>query len=130
MATSTVFELPEFRPYHGRFMARLSKFNTYRGFVNGSIYRNSQFRLIHKLYAETKALFSFLARAVDLDIALVPGLMGPWALEEGTPQVILAAQKQLYEWSQWSIGSDEWLEDGTSLGEAMLKIVPVPGMVQ
>lgn len=128
--SGTVFALPEFKPYEGRFLGRVGKFSTYRRFVDGTIYRDSNFRLAHQLYAETKALFSFLARAVDLDIALVPGVMGPWALEEKTPKAILAAQKQLYEWSSWPIVSDEWLEDGASLGEAMLKIVPVPGMVQ
>lgn len=128
--SGTVFALPEFKPYEGRFLQRVGKFSTYRRFVDGTIYRDSNFRLAHQLYAETKALFSFLARAVDLDIALVPGMMAPWALNEDTPNAILAAQAQLYEWSSWPIVSDEWLEDGASLGEAMLKIVPVPGMVQ
>lgn len=111
-------------------MSRFATFSTYRGYVDGSIYRNSQFRMIHKLYAETKALFSFLARAVEFDIALVPGVMQPWPLIDGTPQTIIQAQKQLYEWSQWGIEGDEWLEDGASLGEAMIKIVPSEGMVQ
>lgn len=128
--SGTVFALPEFKPYEGRFLQRVGKFTTYRRFVDGTIYRDSNFRLAHQLYAETKALFSFLARAVDLDIALVPGVMGPWELEEDTPNKIIEAQAQLYEWSSWPIASDEWLEDGASLGEAMLKIVPVPGMVQ
>lgn len=111
-------------------MERLNKFTTYRGFVDGSIYRNSQFRMIHRLYAETKALFSFLARAVELDGALVPGVMQPWPLIDGTAETIIQAQKQLYEWSQWGIVGDEWLEDGASLGEAMIKIVPGDGLVQ
>jgi len=128
--SGTVFALPEFKPYEGRFLQRVGKFTTYRRFVDGTIYRDNNFRLAHQLYAETKALFSFLARAVDLDIALVPGVMGPWALDEDTPNAILDAQKQLYEWSSWPIVSDEWLEDGAALGEAMLKVVPVPGMVQ
>lgn len=123
MANGSIFNLPEFKRYRAPFMARASKFATYRGFVDGSIYRNSQFRMMHKLYAETKALFSFLARAVDLDVALVPGVMGPWALKEGTPQAILDAQAQLYQWSEWPVESDEWLEDGASLGEAMLEII-------
>jgi len=128
--SGTVFALPEFKPYEGRFLQRVGKFTTYRRFVDGTIYRDNNFRLAHQLYAETKALFSFLARAVDLDIALVPGVMGPWALDEDTQGAILDAQKQLYEWSSWPIVSDEWLEDGAALGEAMLKIVPSPGMVQ
>jgi len=128
--SGTVFALPEFKHYESRFLQRVGKFTTYRLFVDGTIYRDGNFRLAHQLYAETKALFSFLARAVDLDIALVPGVMGPWALDEDTPNAILDAQKQLYEWSSWPIVSDEWLEDGAALGEAMLKIVPVPGMVQ
>lgn len=125
----SVFNLPEFKPYRARFMHRLNRFSQLRRYVDGSIYQDSNFRLAHQLYAETKALFSFLARAVDLDIALVPGVMGPWELKEGTAQATIAAQAQLYEWSNWPITSDEWLEDGTTLGEAMLKIVPVPSMV-
>lgn len=128
--SGTVFALPEFKPYEGRFLGRMAQFTQLRRYADGTIYQDSQFRFAHKLYAETKALFSFLARAVDLDIALVPGVMGPWELEEDTPNAIIEAQAQLYEWSSWPIVSDEWLEDGASLGEAMLKIVPVPGMVQ
>jgi hypothetical protein len=130
MANSTIFALPEFKAYEGRFIHRVTQFTQLRRYADGSIYADSSFRLAHQLYAETKALFSFLARAVDLDIALVPGVMGPWELDEDTPDAILVAQGQLYEWSSWPIVSDEWLEDGTSLGEAMLKIVPMPGMVQ
>lgn len=124
MASTTVFELPEFKPYEARFMARLSKFARLRRYCDGTIYDDSSFKLAHKLYAETKSLLSFLARAVDLDVALVPGVMGAWALEEGTPEAIVKAQAQLYEWSKWPIVGDEWLEDGATLGEAMLKIVP------
>ena len=130
MAKSTIFALPEFKPYEARFISRVAQLIQYRKFVDGTIYADSQFRMMHKLYAQTKSLFSFLARAVDLDIALVPGVMGPWELNEDTPQAILDAQAQLYEWSEWPIVSDEWLEDGTTLGEAYLKIVPSIGMVQ
>jgi len=120
----TVLDLPEFKPYAARFAERTRRFNLYRRFVDGSVYKDVEFRVIHKLYAETKALFSFLSRAVNLDIALVPGIMQAWPLADGTSPAIEAAQKQLYEWSDWPITSDEWLEDGASLGEAMLKIVP------
>lgn len=131
MANSgTVFSLPEFRPYEARFIHRVSTFSQLRRYVDGSIYQDSSFRMAHKLYAQTKSLFSFLARTVDLDIALVPGVMDPWDLAEDTPTVIEDAQKQLYEWSSWPTTGDEWLEDGCCLGEAMLKIVPSFGMVQ
>lgn len=129
-SSGSVFNLPEFKPYESRFIHRVNQLITYRRYVDGTIYADSHFRLMHKLYAQTKSLFSFLARTVDLDIALVPGVMGPWELDEDTPQAILDAQAQLYEWSEWSIVSDEWLEDGTTLGEAYLKIVPLVGMVQ
>lgn len=105
-------------------MTRLNKFTRLRRYYDGTIYDDSAFKLAHKLYAETKSLLSFLARAVDLDVALIPGVMGAWALEEGTPEAIAKAQTQLYEWSKWAIMGDEWLEDGATLGEAMLKIVP------
>ncbi len=124
MADNTVFKLPEFRGYEARFMTRLSTLMTYRRYYSGKQYDDSAFKLAHKLYAETKSLLSFLARAVNLDVGIVPGVMAPWALAEGTPKAIIAAQKLLYEWSSWDTEGDSWLEDGATCGVAMLKIVP------
>lgn len=126
--TKTVLDLPEYKPYQARFMARLIQFTKMRRYYDGSIYSDSAFKLAHKLYAETRSLLSFLARAVDLDVALVPGVMGPWALKDGTPQAIMDAQAQLYEWSNWAIEGDDWLEDGATCGEAFIKIVPQVGI--
>jgi hypothetical protein len=123
-STRSIFELPEFKAYQGRFTQRANTFGQYRRYASGKIYDDSNFKLAHKLYAQTKSLLSFLARAVDLDIALVPGVMQPWALAEGTPTKLVDAQKTLYEWSSWDTEGDEWLEDGTTCGEAFLKIVP------
>lgn len=105
-------------------MARLNRFMQRRKYYDGTVYADSAFKVAHRLYAETKSLVSFLARAVDLDVALVPGVMQPWELAEGTPQAIVDAQKLLYEWSSWDTEGDEWLEDGATCGEAMIKIVP------
>ena len=128
MADNTVFKLPEFKPYQGRWSARLTALTRCRKYYTGKIYDDSPFKVAHKLYAETKALFSFLSRAVDLDVALVPGVMRPWELADGTPDAIIQAQRTLYEWSAWDTEGDEWLEDGATLGEAMVKIVPRPDM--
>lgn len=124
MAESTIFQLPEYKPYEGRFNMRAASFGQYRRYYSGKIYDDTAFKLAHKLYAQTKALLSFLARAVDLDVALVPGVMAPWQLAEGTPPAMMQAQATLYEWSSWDTEGDIWLEDGTTCGEAMLKIVP------
>ncbi len=123
MAIDTVFALPEFKPYEQRFLHRSIRFRQYRQYYDGTIYSDSAFRLAHKLYAETKALFSFLARAVDLDIALVPGMMNPWELKDAPIQQV-DAQQLLYEWSSWDTEGDDWLEDGTTLGEAMIYVKP------
>lgn len=123
MATSTVFTLPEFKPYENRFISRVNTFLKFRRYYDGTIYEDSAFRMAHKLYAQTKALVSFLARAVDLDVALVPGVMNPWELKDA-PEAQTEAQQLLYEWSSWDTEGDDWLEDGATLGEAMLKIVP------
>lgn len=123
-SSSTIFQLPEFKPYQGRFNQRADMFSVRRRYYDGSIYSDSAFKLAHKLYAQTTALLSFLARAVDLDVALVPGVQAPWDLADGTPAAIKAAQRTLYEWSAWDTEGDSWLEDGATLGEAMIKIVP------
>lgn len=124
MADTTIFQLPEFKPYQARFMQRSIALQRYRQYYTGTIYDDSAFKLAHKLYAQTKALLSFLARAVDLDVALVPGVMEPWALADNTPAAQIEAQATLYEWSSWDTVGDEWLEDGATTGEALLKIVP------
>ena len=121
---SSVFQLPEFKPYEARFGSRLNRFVVRRRYYDGTMYNDSAYKLAHRLYAETKALLSFLARAVDLDVAFVPGMMEPWALAEGTPSAQVSAQKLLYEWSSWDTEGDDWLEDGATCGEAFLKIVP------
>jgi hypothetical protein len=123
MAATTIFDLDEFRPYAARFYARKTKYIKYRCYYNGTIYSDSSFKLAHRLYAQTKALYSFLARVVDLDVALVPGLSNSWELD-GDNKEILSARNQLYDWSNWSIAGDSWVEDGVILGEAMIKIVP------
>lgn len=123
-ASKSVFELPEFKHYQNRFQERAIRFGRYRLYYSGKIYDDHAFKLAHKLYAQTKALLSFLARAVDLDVALVPGVMKPWELAEGTPEKVVAAQSALYEASSWDTEGDSWLEDGATCGEGMLKIVP------
>ncbi len=131
MANSgSIFGLPEFKPYGGRFLARVNTFSLLRRYYNGNVYESAEFKRQYRLYGETKSLLSFLARAVDLDVALIPGVMDPWALGEDTPAATLTAQQQLYEWSSWPITSDDWIEDGATCGEAFLKIVDLPGMVQ
>lgn len=111
-------------------MSRLRRFSLRRKYYEGTIYDDSAFKVDHRLYLQTKALLSFLARAVDLDVALVPGMMDAWTLTEGTSDAVKAARDQLYSWSNWATEGDGWLEDGATLGEAMLKIVPGQSLVQ
>ncbi len=120
----SIFEDPQFKPYQMAYLGRRRLYLERRRYYDGTIYDDGAFRLAHKLYAQTKSLFAFLARAVDLDVALVPGVMGPWQLNEGAASATLDAQAQLYEWSEWPIVSDNWLADGATTGEGMIKIVP------
>lgn len=120
---NSIFELDEFRHLASQFYSRKTQYIRYRRYYDGTIYSDSSFKMAHKLYAQTKALFSFLARAVDIDVALVPGLNNAWQLE-GDDTAILAARNRLYDWSKWLTVGDGWVEDGATLGEAMIKIVP------
>lgn len=121
---NTIFTLPEYKPYAPLYERRQQIYRRYRAYYEGTIYADTAFKLAHKLYAQTKALLSFLARAVELDAAFVPGINFPWQLAPGTPQPIIDAQQQLFEWSSWDTAGDEWLEDGATCGEAMIKVVP------
>lgn len=121
---NSIFLLPEYKPYAVLYQKRQATFNRYRRYYDGTIYEDAPYKMAHKLYAQTKAILSFLGRAVDLDAAFVPGVNEAWQLKEGTPAAIIAAQSQLYEWSSWDTAGDEWLEDGATTGEAYIKIVP------
>lgn len=131
MADGTIFALDEFKPLEAEYMQRGIKFGTYRRYYDGTIYRDTAFRVAHKLYAETRSMFSFLARAVDLDVALTPGVNAPWEIEQGALAEsvyaeVAEARDLLYRWSKWATAGDAWLEDGATLGEAYIKIVPRP----
>jgi hypothetical protein len=121
---SSIFALPEYKNYLPLYSRRQQMYNRYRRYYDGTIYGDSAYKLAHKLYAQTKAILSFLGRAVDLDAAFIPSFNAPWQLKPGTPSRITDAQTQLYEWSSWDTAGDEWLEDGATNGEAMIKIVP------
>lgn len=120
----SIFDHDEYKPYRTRYISRRERALRRRRYYDGTIYEDGAFKLAHKLYAQTKSLFALLARAVDLDVAFVPGMMAPWQLADGTPQAIIAAQSLLYEWSSFDTVGEEWLEDGATTGEAVLKIVP------
>jgi hypothetical protein len=126
----SIWEDPQFKPYQSTYLGRRRVYLERRRYYDGTVYDDGAFRLAHKLYAQTKGIFAFLARAVDLDVALVPGVMAPWGLKENTAPATLRSQAQLYEWSDWPIVSDNWLSDGATTGEAMIKIVPGDGLVQ
>ncbi|MFZ1752731.1 MAG: hypothetical protein WBO46_15010 [Caldilineaceae bacterium] len=123
----SVFDHEEFKPYRQRYTVRRERALRRRRYYDGSIYDDGQFKIAHKLYSQTKGLFALLARAVDLDVAFVPGMMDPWGLGEDVPQAVRAAQALLYEWSSWDVEGDDWLEDGATTGEAVIKVVPDEG---
>ena len=123
-AVKSIFDHEEFKPYRQRYTTRRQRALRRRRYYDGSIYDDGMFKLAHKLYAQTKSLFALLARAVDLDVALIPGVMGPWDLGEDVPEAIRQAQATLYEWSSWDVEGDDWLEDGATTGEAVIKVVP------
>lgn len=133
----TVFELPEFKPYQARFATRHLRMLAYRRYYDQTVYDSSAYVYVHKLYSETKSLLSYLGRAVDLDVGLIPGVMEPWQLAEETPDQIIEARNLLYTWSNWGIEADNWLQDATTCGEGFIKVVPMaaspggaPAMVQ
>jgi hypothetical protein len=120
----SIFDLPEFAPYRKRWAGHWARAERRRRYYDGTIYSDSEFKLAHKLYAQTQSLFALLARAVDLDAALVPGPQGPWDLGDDVPDAIHEAQRLLYRWSSWGVTGDDWISDGAITGEAALKIVP------
>lgn len=117
--SKTVFQRDEFKPLRWTYDQQIRRYGKFDRYYRGTMYESSVFRVAHKLYAGIKALFLPLARAVDLDVALVPG---GWVLSEES-LILQPAVDQVLTWSRWLTDGPLYVKFGASMGDAVLKIV-------
>lgn len=122
---TSVWQLDEFKPYAAQYQARQQLFGQnwryYKGKAYGQDLRGFRSliggRTMRQLYSKIQALFTPLARAVNLDVALIPG---DWALADERHQDAVAG---LFAASRWDIEGDLFIRYLMAMGEAGLKVV-------
>lgn len=126
MATvKSVFDLEEFKPYRQAFMARQSRFQRNWRYYKAESYDSPQVRspmgqfVISRITDAVRPLFTPLARAVNLDVALIPG---GWELAPNSTQHQTAVDT-IFRASSWPVEGDMFVKYIAAMGEAALYVV-------
>jgi hypothetical protein len=123
----SIFDLPQYQHLRDKFDKRRSRFRRYWKYYKSDYpqtfgqFNSAPGQYIQQMLANAiKPLFTPLARAVNIDVALVPG---KWALLPETPDAQRQALARLFKASRWPTEGDLWVRYGTALGETGLRIV-------
>ncbi|MBK8990147.1 MAG: hypothetical protein IPM39_29470 [Chloroflexi bacterium] len=122
--SKSIFDLDEFKPYARQFMARRSRAARYWRYYKAEAYNNPQNGspmgqfVLSRIADATRPLFTPLARAVNLDVALIPG---GWQLA-ATASQHQDAMDVLFRESAWPVEGDLFVKYVASMGEAALYI--------
>lgn len=125
----SIFDLDEFKAYQQAFNARRKRFATYWSYYKAEVYSRKRagtdFHTVVGQYVgqriadSVRPLFTPLARAVNLDVALIPG---GWKLAADSQKHEQAA-KELFRQSSWTVEGDLFVKFVVAMGEAALYVV-------
>lgn len=126
MADNSIWDLEEFKPYKAAYEARRARYAAnwryYKAEYKGV---EARFASAPGQYARSlietavKPLYAPFGRAVNIDVALIPG---DWHLtDEAAP--LVPAIDQLFELSDWETEGDIWVRYGVAMGEGGIRLV-------
>lgn len=121
----SIFDLEEFKPYAVAFQARKTRFARYWRYYKAELTVAGEWAtdmgqlLGAALGTAVKPIFTPLARAVELDVALIPG---DWKVD-ATGENQQNGLDRLFDWSKWDCEGDIFVRYATALGEAGLRVV-------
>lgn len=127
---AAIFERPEFEQYQSRWNTRLLEFTARHSYYDGSVYgqwfdnltmaSNWLFNFMRgPLYKNIKPLYLPLARAVDIDVGIIPA---EWAFLEDAPPAWGDATKVIYDWSKWTTEGPLYVHYGATYGVSGLRV--------
>jgi hypothetical protein len=126
---SSVFDtVAELTIYRDRWVQRCRHYQTLRAYYKGTVYNDEQLRRALKLYSGIRQIFGPLRRAVNVDVAKVPG---GWTIDQGNPEEdrpavpapVAAAVKQIRAWSDYRASYSRAVKHGAVAGEFGLLVV-------
>ena len=121
----SIFDLEEFKGYANEFQARKNRFARYWRYYKAEITHAGEWQTMMGQYIGTfiknqvMPIFTPLSRAVELDVALIPG---DWQLKPDS-QGYQEAIDQVFEWGKWDCEGDIFVRFVTALGEGGLRVV-------
>lgn len=125
MSNSSIFDLDEFKPYNGAWLARVATLSRREGYYTGRVYTDLRASLgpfaplFPKLYKGIKPLYLPLSRAVDVDAGIIPG---GWTLSADAPAGADEAMKTVLAWSDWETDGVLFVHYGAQYGLTGLKV--------
>ena len=127
MKRKSLFDLDEYKPYAHAWQTRQRVLATRQAYYDGSMYASVHDKVAKRvpwiaprLYRGIKALYLPLARAVDVDMGLIPG---GWALPDDAPGNWHEGAARVFGWSGWPRAGLRYVFHGAVHGVAGLKIV-------
>lgn len=132
----SIFELAEFKPLQGRWQRRSQELARRQSYYDGSVYSkhrrmfSSDLRAaLDPLYRGTKPLYLPLARAVDVDVGIVPGGWGwpsdndlPDGVSQGQLDAWKLARRRLFDMSDWIRRGVLYVHYGAVFGVSGLRV--------
>lgn len=120
----SIFDVEEFKPFKDAFYSRRTRFQRYWNYYKAKftspfdVFQSDTGKYIGARVSDSiKPLFTPLARAVELDVALIPG---DWKLADETYQEPVGV---VLNWSQWDVEGDIFVRYVTAMGECGLRVV-------
>lgn len=120
----SIFDLDEFRPHLAEWQRRQARFAMYWAYfkaepTGNTMWRTDFGRMIGgTINSAIKPIFTPLGRAVELDVALIPG---GWAIATKLDEERVAVERLFLD-SRWAVEGDIYVRYVTALGEAGVRV--------
>lgn len=123
---NSIFDLDEYEPFRERWEMRIRELKRRESYYDGSIYNKVKHDLVQlvgsyadQLYRGVKPLYLPLARAVDIDVGIIPG---GWTLSEDASDDQREAMDTIFDWSRWGVDGVLYVHYGAQTGVSGLKV--------
>jgi hypothetical protein len=126
---ASVFDtVADLQVYRDRWVQRCERYQLLRAYERGTVYHDEKLRKALKLYAGIRQIFGPLRRAVNVDVALVPG---NWQIDRGNeddrrpavPKPVADAVQQVRTWSGFRAAYGRAVRHGSVAGEFGLLVI-------